>query len=103
MTQATIYRREDANTTPRGFGNPPTYHCDEPSHSDRDMIWVTPVTINLPDGWEIAQSESGPYELYDDKGEYQRIVDDHGHPAIITGTGSNKQGKTFATYHRLDK
>ena len=101
--QATIYRRYDSDTTPRGFGNAPTYHCGKPYTSDSEMIWADEVKINLPDGWEIAQSESGPYELYDDKGEYQRIEDDHDHPAILLDVYHSKTGKPYGHYLRLDK
>ncbi|HBS60894.1 MAG TPA: hypothetical protein DEA44_16730 [Firmicutes bacterium] len=99
----TIYRREDQNTTPRGFGNPPTYHIDAPPHSDADMIWVEPVQITLPDGYTVAESESGPREMYDPQGRYVKIFDDHGHPAIMYGTGRGREGKPFAKYFRLDK
>lgn len=99
----TIYRREDSNTKPRGFGNDPTYHVDAPSHSDADLIWIEPVTITIPDGYSIDESNSGPREMYDRDGQRVEIVDDHGHPAILIGIGRNRDGKAFARYQRLDK
>lgn len=103
MTQITIYRREDANTTPRGFGYPPTYHIDEPHHSDAEMIWVEPVQITLPEGYTIAENNTGSLALYDPQGNPTAIGDDHGHPAIYLETWRNKQGKPFDRYQRLDK
>lgn len=99
--QFTVWRREDSNTTPRGFGNPPTYHLDEPY--DAEMLLAEPITCTLPEGYTIAECNQGTTELYDTKGQREPITDDHGHPAIVTGVGVNKQGKTFEIYLRLDK
>lgn len=103
MSNAIIYRRADRNTTPRGFGNPPTYHCDEITNNDTEMVWVDPVEIILPEGYTIAEANDGHKYLYDEQDKQQPIVDDHGHPAIVTGKGRNKEGKPFLYYKRLDK
>ena len=99
----TVWRREDRDTTPRGFGNPPTYSLDKPYTSDWDMIWAEPITCTLPDGYTIAECVSGTMELYNPDNQREEIVDDHGHPAIVTGMGVNSAGKTFTRYQRLDK
>lgn len=99
----TIWRRYDSNTTPRGFGNPPTYHIDKPYTSDTDMIWADPIEITLPDGYSVAEAADGQQYLYDARGRQEPILDDHGHPAIVIGVGVNKQGKTFSRCLRLDK
>jgi hypothetical protein len=101
--QATIYRRYDSDTTPRGFGYPPTYHCDKPYTSDSEMVWADEIAVNLPDGYEIAKSNSGPMELYDPDGERVEITDDHGHPAIMLDLYHSKSGKPYGHYLRLDK
>ena len=98
-----IYRREDANTKPRGFGNDPTYHIDKPYHSDFDMIWIETINITLPEGYTIAENMYNEKCLFDAENKHVDIIDDHGHPAIITGFGYNKEGKSFAKYLRLDK
>jgi hypothetical protein len=106
MGKVTIWKLEDGNTRPLGFGYAPTYHCDEPYKDVAPwdtMITVTPVEITLPDGYEIAKSASGPKELYDAQGEYVQIVDDHGHPAILIDVRYNKRGKQYGVYNRLDK
>lgn len=102
-TTITIYRREDSNTTPRGFGNKPTYSIDVPMHSDADMVWIYPVVCTIPDGYSVGKAEDGASYLYNERNQYMEIVDDHGHPAIVTGVGYNKEGKSFARYLRLDK
>ena len=88
---------------PRGFGNPPTYHLDKPYTSDYEMIWAEPITCTLPECYTIAESNGGTTELYDAKDQRVAIVDEHGHPAIVTGVGVNKRGKQFAICTRLDK
>jgi hypothetical protein len=103
MQKITIWKREDANTTPRGFGNAPTYHIDEPYHSDKDMIWVTAIEITLPDGYEVSECVDGSKQLYDKKGDQIEILDDHGHPAILLDIYNNKQGKPYGHFIRLDK
>lgn len=99
--RATIYKLETDNTTPRGFGYPPTYHCDEPTSGD--MRWVTPIEITLPDGFEIAESADGQRFLYDAQGQHVAIEDDHGHPAILVDVRANKRGKQYGVYQRLDR
>jgi hypothetical protein len=101
--QATIYRRYDSDTTPRGFGNAPTYHCGKPYTSDSEMIWADEITITLPGGYEIAESADSEKHLYDAKGEYVQIDDDHGHPAILLDVYYSKTGKPYGHYLRLDK
>lgn len=104
MTQTiTIYRREDKDTTPRGLGNPPTYHFDEPYHSDREMIWSEPVQITLPDGYTVSIANDGHQYLYDPQDNHEPVVDDHGHPAIEIGSWQNKEGKPYVRFLRLDK
>lgn len=103
MKQLTIYRRHDANTRPGGFGNPPTYHIDEPRHSDTEMIWVDPVQITIPEGYRVAESNGGDRLLYDPQGRYVEIVDRRGHPAIITGAYRDKRGELCPAYAHLDK
>jgi hypothetical protein len=103
MEKIIIWKREDQNTTPRGFGNTPTYHLDEPYHSDKDMIWVTAIDIVLPDGYTVAESNSGSKELYDENDNQVDIIDDHGHPAILLDVYNNKQGKHYGHFLRLDK
>jgi len=60
-------------------------------------------TYTLPDGYEVAESNGGTLELYNPQGERVQIMDDHGHPAVVTGIGYNRDGKAFAHYLRLDK
>ena len=60
-------------------------------------------TYALPDGYEVAECNGGTLELYDPQGKRVEILDDHGHPAIVTGVGYNKEGKAFVHYLRLDK
>jgi len=104
MSQSiTIYRREDRNTTPRGFGNPPMYHIDEPLSSDWDMVWVSPIDITLPEGYSVAECASGGRELYDLQDQRVEIVDDHGHPALLVDVRTNKRGKQYGVYQRLDE
>lgn len=99
----TIYRRETANTSPRGFGYAPTYHIDEPYHDDTEMIWIEPIEITIPDGYTVRVANNGGRYLYDTKNEFTPIEDDHGHPAINMGVWQNKAGKPFVRYQRLDK
>ena len=40
---------------------------------------------------------------YDADGRREKIIDDHGHPAVVTGIGRNHAGKAFAYCLRLDK
>lgn len=101
MGKITIWKLETSDTTPRGFGYDPTYHLEEPTSGD--MRWITPIEATLPDGYSIAESASGPKELYDTQGEYVKIVDDHGHPAILIDVRQNKRGKQYGVYNRLDK
>lgn len=103
MTQITIYRRSDANTRPGGVGNPPTYHIDEPHHSDAGMVWIDPVQITIPVGYSVAESSGGGRLLYGPDGSNELIVDDHGHPAIITGAYRSKRGELCPAYTRLDQ
>lgn len=57
----------------------------------------------LPDGYEVSESNGGTTELYDPQGRRVEIVDDHGHPALYVGDGINKNGDRFTRYLRLDK
>lgn len=99
----TIWQRYDRDTTPRGFGRAPSYHIEKPYTNDTEMIWADPVTITIPDGYTIAANNYGDIMLFDTDNCAVDIVDDHGHPAIVIGAGTNKGGKRFARYKRLDK
>ena len=103
MQKFTVWKREDANTMPRGFGNAPTYHLDEPSHSDKDMIWVTAIDCTLPDGYSVAECQDGSTQLYDKNNEHVQIIDDHSHPAILLDVYHAKSGKPYGHFLRLDK
>jgi hypothetical protein len=83
-TKITVWRREDRNTTPRGFGDPPTYYLDKPQESD--MVWAEPIDCILPPGYTVAESESGEHYIYAPDGSHCPIVDRNGHPGIIVGT-----------------
>lgn len=85
--QVTIWKRETSNTRPRGFGNRPTYHFDEPHHSDAEMIWVQPLKVELPEGYEVAECQDGSMRLYDKKGEHVDVFDRNGSPAIMLDNG----------------
>lgn len=85
--QFTVWKREDSNTTPRGFGNPPTYSIDKPYTSDADMSWAEPIVCTLPDGHTIAEDNHGAMQLYDAKGLRTAIVDHCGRPAIVAQLG----------------
>lgn len=99
-----IYRLEDENTRPGGFGFAPTYHFDEPRSNGWDMQWVTPIEITLPEGYSIKESYGLTQYLYDDKGKHVDVIDDDGHPAIHTGkTYTGKDGRTHFAMLRLDK
>lgn len=95
----TLWRREDENTTPRGFGYLPTYSVDKPATSD--LVWAEEVDCWLPDGWQVGVTAFDTHEIYDDKGERVDITDDNGHPAYMTGVYFD--GKTSrAALKRLD-
>jgi hypothetical protein len=83
MSTITIWKREDSNTTPRGFGNPPTYYIDEPRTSDAEMIWAEPIKITLPDGWSVGVNAYGERIVFDETGTKADIIDHNGHPAVI--------------------
>ena len=84
MTKITIYRREDENTRPGGFGFEPTYHILEEAPRDEALVWWHPIEITLPDGYYVAQCNDWQYRVFDAKGESQDIFDRHGHPCINT-------------------
>lgn len=84
MEKITIYKREDENTRPRGFGNPPTYHIFREAPSDGDLVWWYPIEITLPDGYYVARCNDLQYRIFDAKGESQDIMDRNDHPCINT-------------------
>lgn len=84
MEKITIYKREDENTRPRGFGNPPTYHILDEAPSDSDLVWWYPIEITLPDGYYVARCNDWQYRIFDAKGESQDIMDRNDHPCINT-------------------
>ena len=103
----TIYRITTRNTRTIGFGFQPTYAIDPPVIGDRqrseDWMESQPVEISLPEGFTIAPNTYGELMLWNATGTHVDIVDDHGHPAIVIEHWTNKNGKPFTRYRRLDK
>lgn len=102
MTKIIVWKYEDNNTTPRGFGFLPTYHLDKPYINGSEIGWTKPIECTLPDGYTIGVNDTGITELYDAENKCASIIDYNGHPAITTGLNFNKQG-VFAIYKILDK
>lgn len=98
MEKITIYKRDDENTRPRGFGNPPTYHILEDAPRDKDFVWWTPIEITIPEGYTVAQCNDWQYRLFDSKGRSMDILDWRDHPCII-----DLDTPGYPRYIRLDK
>ena len=84
MTKITIYKREDENTRPRGFGNPPTYHILDGAPQDEALVWWYPIEIILPDGYYVAQCNDWQRRIFNAQGVSLDIIDRHDHPYINT-------------------
>lgn len=101
-TQFAVWKREDSNTAPRGFGFMPAYSIDKPYTSECEMIWAEPIMCTLPEGYTIAESNGGTKELYDNNGRRVAIIDYHGHPSVVLGIKRDKRGNTIVIHKQLD-
>lgn len=84
IDKITIYKREDENTRPRGFGNPPTYHILDDAPQDEALVWWYPIEITLPDGYYVAQCNDWQRRIFNAQGVSLDIIDRHDHPYINT-------------------
>lgn len=80
-----IWRREDADTTPRGLGKKPTYSIDRPYTSDAAMIWAVEIPCELPEGCTVGIGNDDIARIYDAKNSVCEIFDRNNHPYIWLG------------------
>ena len=83
MKKIKIWQRETANTRPRGLGYAPTYHLTKPYVNNSEMIWANELTVELPDGYTVEETQSGEHFIFDSNGNYTELTDYNNKPALI--------------------
>lgn len=78
-----IYRIEDNNTTPRGFGRPPKFTLDRPRIKDPEhMTWVRELTCEMPEGFTTEQNRLEE-KLFFDSADRGYFVESYGGKPVI--------------------
>lgn len=76
---ATLYVIKDADAY--RFGRDPVVRLWEPEGLSRE--WIRRVTVELPEGYEIAENQYGEQLLFKDGEHYELAADKSGSPVII--------------------
>ena len=68
------------------FGDPYRYYLDKPcSGEGTGVIDIEELTVKLPSGHTVGETEFGDHFIYGPDGKYSPIVDKNGKPAIWIG------------------
>lgn len=77
--ETTIYIIADADAY--RFGHRPTVRLTEPESISR--MWITRAVVELPQGFEVAESVSGTPLIYRGNEHYELITNAAGEPVIV--------------------
>lgn len=81
---ATLYIIKEADGY--RFGADPVVRLWEPESISR--AWIRKVTVELPDGYRVADNYYGEPFVYCGNRRYELSVDKHGNPVIIDHTNN---------------
>lgn len=77
--EATLYIIQDMDAI--RFGRDPAVRLWEPEGLSRE--WIRRVTVELPEGFEIAKNTCEEYDIYSGKEHYELSTDKDENPVII--------------------